>query len=440
MIHLLLLLFLSSAASGSPVPTTTEGNDSSKTTPVAIIGAPAPPAPPPPSVPPTPVPSPISAVTAPVNPNSAPAAASGPTLPVAQKADTDDSDGSGSQPTSTTTSDILAVETMAGPPIFSEGQPLPPYLGCSSGEPFCDSIFTMYDDLPFGTSTYVVPIVTSTPDSSFSLSIAPGPQVTSVSAVVSESLIGQTTPTSASRTSSLSGVAPTQSSSGLGSNPALGSSNSADSSASVSHQASQVIGGTVGGSIALLALFGLGFMAFLRRQRRKREMLEDGDYQQVEESFGRSWPLSVPAPAYNPSPYPQDIPPLTNPFADPPTNHYSPSPIPRFSGISGDGRLSRLSFSQFGPPQQRPLPTLDESSTWPPEPGSPLTPPPVIMRAAELHSEGPIERSVENLPENLGKLSTWLKENRRRSRIGSEDLDDLDDESVDSRHSLSHIS
>ena len=156
-------------------------------------------------------------------------------------------------------------------------------------------------------------------------------------------------------------------------------------------------------------------------------MLDDEEYQEVEESYTPPRPMVIQHEPYNP----RSIPPLTNPFADPVDYQYPP-PLPRFSSIQGDGRLSRISFSQFSPPA--PLPTLDEAPEPPLTP--PLTPPPVVLRAAQLHGEGSInDTSVTDLPETLGRLSTWLKENRRRSRVVSTEFDD--DVSVDSVHSLS---
>jgi hypothetical protein len=203
--------------------------------------------------------------------------------------------------------------------------------------------------------------------------------------------------------------------------PDFGNANQ-DATKMTIHQTSAIVGGTVGGSMALLALFGLAFLASIRSRRRRAELLSDDEFRQIEDSVPQippSW--SSKRMTMEQNYVPQNIPPITNPFADPVDRQDQPPlpPLPQFFTIRGDGRLSHLSLSQFG--AQTPLPTLQEESSWPPEP--PLTPPPVILRG-QLQGEGYInDRSVENLPENLGKLSSWLKENRRRSRIGSDEFE-----------------
>jgi hypothetical protein len=200
-------------------------------------------------------------------------------------------------------------------------------------------------------------------------------------------------------------------------------------------QTSAIVGGTVGGSMALLAVFGLAFLANIRSRRRRAEMLSDDEFRKIEDipPIPSSWSVRRKTIENGENYMAQSGSVLTNPFADPVVdNRYPPPPLPQFSTIRGDGRLSHLSLSsQIG--SQAPLPTLEEETSWPPEP--PITPPPVILRG-QLQGEGSInDRSVESLPENLGKLSSWLKENRRRSRMGSAEFED-DDDILSIRHSL----
>ena len=80
------------------------------------------------------------------------------------------------------------------------------------------------------------------------------------------------------------------------------------------------------------------------------------------------------------------------------------------------------------------MPPVDEDS----EPPSPLDPPPVIMRAAQLQGEGSSidDRSVTDLPANLGRLNSWLIENRRRSRVGGDEGSEQGDDEVGSEWSM----
>jgi hypothetical protein len=126
-------------------------------------------------------------------------------------------------------------------------------------------------------------------------------------------------------------------------------------------------------------------------------------------------PLPAPLPAYFP---------VEEPNA-PPILSYNSQP-------GGNNRLPRNSYSRFSAGTS--LPPVDEDS----EPPSPLSPPPVVLRAAQLQGEGSSidEQSVTDLPANLGRLNSWLIENRRRSRVGGDDGSELGDDEVGSEWSM----
>lgn len=184
--------------------------------------------------------------------------------------------------------------------------------------------------------------------------------------------------------------------------PSLGAQTQNSSTSFGQKETKTIVGASIGGSVAVFALAGLLYLGMSRRRRQQRYSREGNrsmSFQSDTSPFiarASLQRINSPPAAYFP-------------VQEPNRN--------RSSRDSREEKLLRLSYSAYS--TRASLPRVDEDS----EPPSPLTPPPVVLRAAQLQGEGSSidEHSVTDLPANLGRLNSWLLENRRRSRAGAED-------------------